>query len=237
MTGVEWRDAVVRYRDGPTIGPASLHCPPGRVLGLVGGNGAGKTTLLRAACGLTALAEGTIEVADRTVTTGRMPAGLGAMIEEPAFLPRATGEANLRLAAAGRAAWLARLTEVLTEVGLAGRRRDRVAAYSQGMRQRLGIARVLLGDPGVVILDEPTNGLDPQGIRWVRDLVRRLAAEGRAMVLSSHLLAEVEVLADDIAVIAQGAVAAYGPAAEVLHAEETLEQFYFETLARGGPAS
>jgi ABC-2 type transport system ATP-binding protein len=125
----------------------------------------------------------------------------------------------------------------LDQVDLTGRAGDRVGEFSQGMRQRLGIARVLIGDPPVVILDEPTNGLDPQGIRWIRDLVRRLADEGRTVVLSSHLLAEVQVLADDIAVIAQGAVAAYGPAAEVLRADVTLEQFYFETLARTTPST
>ena len=237
VTGVEWVDTVVRRRHGPTIGPATMSARPGRVLGLVGGNGAGKTTLLKAACGLVALSEGRVLVGSETVRPGRRPEGLGAMIEEPAFLPRASARANLRLAAAGRPDWLARLVPALDQVDLTSRGGDRVGEFSQGMRQRLGIARVLIGDPPVVILDEPTNGLDPQGIRWIRDLVRRLADEGRTVVLSSHLLAEVQVLADDIAVIAQGAVAAYGPAAEVLRADVTLEQFYFETLARTTPST
>ncbi len=231
MTGVRWDEALIRHRGGITIGPASMSCETGRVLGLVGGNGAGKTSLLKAVCGLLPLVSGSVITGGEPVRPGRMPAGVGAMIEEPQFLPRASAEQNLRLAAAGRASWLTRLPQVLSDVGLGERGGDRVADFSQGMRQRLGIARVLLGDPEVVILDEPTNGLDPEGIRWTRTLIRDLARGGRAVVLSSHLLAEVQVLADDIAVIAQGSVATYGPAAEVLRSEATLEQFYFETVA------
>ena len=133
--------------------------------------------------------------------------------------------------AGGRRPWLDRRPGVVEEVGLAGREHEAVSGYSQGMRQRLGLARVLMAGEPVVVLDEPTNGLDPQGIRWIRDLVTRLRDEGRTVVLSSHLLAEVQVLADDVAVMSARRLVAFGPAAQVVVADSTLEEFYFERLA------
>lgn len=228
---LRWVGACVRHRRGPQVGPVELALSAGRVLGMVGANGAGKTTLLKAVCGLARLAYGHVLVDGTPVRFGHMPAGVGALIEEPAFLPRATGWENLTLAAAGRPAQLARRSGLLQDAGLSERAHERVSSYSQGMRQRLGIARALLADPQIVLLDEPTNGLDPHGIRWVRDLVARLAADGRAVVLSSHLLAEVQVLADDVAVVAGGQVLVHGPTESVLHDQTTLEQFYFESEA------
>lgn len=234
MSGVRWDSVVVQHRAGPKIGPATFAADPGRVLGLVGANGAGKTTVLKAVCGLVRLRAGVVTVAGRPVRPGVMPDDVGAMIEEPQFLPRATAWENLALAAAGRPDRLSRRASLLEFVGLTGREHEQVRAYSQGMRQRLGIARALLGDPGVVVLDEPTNGLDPQGIRWIRTLVEELAAQDRAVVLSSHLLAEVQILAHDIVVMAHGQVTAVGSREAVLGDAATLEQFYFESLAAQG---
>jgi ABC-2 type transport system ATP-binding protein len=213
-----------------------MTCEPGRVLGLVGSNGAGKTTVLKALCGLVPLRSGSVEVGEVPVRHGTMPAAVSAMIEEPGFALRSTGWDNLSLVCAGRPGWLGRRAAVLEEIGLAGREKDHVGSYSQGMRQRLGIGRVLLADSAVVVLDEPTNGLDPHGIRWVRDLVQRLRDSGRAVILSSHLLSEVNVLADDITVMAAGRVLVTGPAGQVLTAEATLEQFYFESVAASASA-
>ena len=237
MTQVRYDDACVAYPHGTTVGPVTMTCTPGRVLGLVGSNGAGKTTVLKALCGLVPLRSGSILVGGAPVRHGMMPSGVAAMIEEPGFVLRSSGWDNLSLVCAGRPDWLSRREAVLAEIGLAGRERDRVGSYSQGMRQRLGIGRVLLADAAVVVLDEPTNGLDPHGIRWVRDLVQRLRESGRAVILSSHLLSEVQVLADDITVIASGQVLATGPAEQVLTAEATLEQFYFESIAASSARS
>lgn len=235
-TSVDWDQACVRHRKGLRVGPVDLSVHSGQVLGLVGANGAGKTTLLKAVCGLARLASGRVLVGSVPVQFGHMPSSVGALIEEPAFLTRASAWDNLTLAAAGRSDQLGRREQLLVDVGLLERAHDRVASYSQGMRQRLGIARALLADPAVVVLDEPTNGLDPHGIRWVRELVVRLAGRGRVVLLSSHLLAEVQVLADVVAVVVQGQVLVSGPTREVLAAQTTLEHFYFESEAARPPA-
>ena len=197
-----------------------LSVAPGQVYGFLGPNGAGKTTTIRMLLGLVRPTAGSVEVLGEPVGGGHGLAALrrvGALVEEPAFYGYLSGRTNLDLFAAaaprgaGRAARRARLDEVLAIADLQDAAGKKVKAYSQGMRQRLGIARALLGDPAVLVLDEPTNGLDPQGIAQMRALLRRLAAEGKTVLVSSHLLAEVEAGCDRVAVIARGRLVAEGP--------------------------
>jgi ABC-2 type transport system ATP-binding protein len=192
--------------------------------GFLGPNGAGKTTTIRMVLGLILPTAGEVDVLGEPVfgdgaraRASRALRKVGAIIEEPAFWRYLSGRRNLEFfaRAAGPAAdrdrRLARIDEVLRMVGLEAAARKKVKAYSQGMRQRLGIALALLGQPELLVLDEPTNGLDPQGMREVRLLLRRLADEGTTVFVSSHLLAEVEAMCDRVGVLARGRLVAEGP--------------------------
>src|SRR5262245_13426599 len=192
----------------------------GRVTGFLGPNGAGKSTTLRMLLGLIHPNHGTATFAGRRYEELARPSDhVGAVLEHASFHPGRTGRDHLRaLAVAGDHA-RERVDDVLEQVGLAGAADRRVKGYSMGMRQRLGIAAALLGDPQVLILDEPTNGLDPPGIRWVRELVRDQSRRGRAVLVSSHLLAEVAQSVDDVIVIAGGRLRATGPLEVVLGAD------------------
>jgi ABC-2 type transport system ATP-binding protein len=193
----------------------------GRVTGFLGPNGAGKSTTLRVLLGLIRPTRGTATFAGRRYGELARPSGhVGAVLEHASFHPGRTGRDHLRVLAAAGAHPAARVDDVLDEVGLTAAADRRVKGYSMGMRQRLGIAAALLGDPEVLILDEPTNGLDPPGIRWVRELVRAQAARGRAVLVSSHLLSEVAQSVDDVVVIAEGRLRASGPLDAVLGAGE-----------------
>ncbi len=195
-----------------------LHVPRGSAFGYLGPNGAGKTTLIRVLLGLTHPSAGTMRVLGRPMPKERSQAlaRVGAIVEEPGFHKHLSGRENLWVAAAARepAAHM-RIDSVLARVGLADRADDRVSTYSQGMRQRLGIARCLLSDPELLILDEPTNGLDPGGIQEFRAIVRSWIAEGRTLVLSSHLLDEVEKICDHVAIVDRGRIVAQGSLAEL----------------------
>jgi ABC-2 type transport system ATP-binding protein len=183
----------------------TFRAEPGRVTGFLGPNGAGKTTTLRALVGLLRPTSGSATVLGRPYRELDDPArSVGAVLEASGFHPGRTGRNHLRSVA--RAAGLpeARVDEVLGLVDLTDARSRRTRGYSLGMRQRLALATALLGDPQVLILDEPANGLDPQGIRWLRDLLRALASQGRTVLVSSHVLAEVAQLADDVVIIARG---------------------------------
>ena len=227
-TGVVWDDVSANYGDREVLRGVSLHGAPGRLLGIVGANGAGKTTLFRLACGLMRPSRGRVAVNGKDVTTAAAPPAIGAMIEEPRFYPWATGRQNLQAMCAGRSDRLARVDALIEEVGLTARQgRQPVREYSQGMRQRLGLARALLGDPSVLILDEPANGLDPVGLRWLAGLLDKLRSEGRAVVVSSHVLSQLERGVDDVAVIADGRVLQAGPKEDVLGPGESLEDVYF----------
>ncbi len=189
----------------------------GRVTGFLGPNGAGKSTTLRMLLGLVRPSSGTALVSGRRFE--RLPdpsAHVGAVLEEASFHPGRTGRDHLRVLAAAGGHGESRVAEVLAQVGLTAAADRRVKGYSMGMRQRLAVAAALLGDPEVLVLDEPTNGLDPPGIRWIRDLLRDQAARGRAVLVSSHLLAEVAQSADDVVVIADGVLRASGSIEEVL---------------------
>lgn len=192
--------------------------------GFLGPNGAGKTTTIRMALGLILPTAGEVEVLGEPIfeSVHRRHVALrrvGAMVEEPGFWRYLSGRRNLEAFAraagppADRRARLARVPEVMRLVGLEAAMNKKVKAYSQGMRQRLGIGLALLGEPEVLVLDEPTNGLDPQGMREVRTLLRRLADEGTTVFVSSHLLADVEAMCDRVGVLAHGRLVAEGPPA------------------------
>jgi ABC-2 type transport system ATP-binding protein len=188
--------------------------------GFLGANGAGKTTLIRLLLGLARPTAGTIRVLGHELPDGRAAAlaRVGAIIEEPRFHPHLTGHENLAIHAAARdRAASGRIGPALARVGLSARADEKVKAYSLGMRQRLGVARCLLGDPELLILDEPLNGLDPAGILEMRGLIRDFVAEGRTVLLSSHLLDEVEKTCDVAAIVDAGHVVAQGTIAELVN--------------------
>jgi len=206
------------FGDQVAVDGVDLRVPRGSAFGYLGPNGAGKTTLIRVLLGLTQPSAGTMRVLDRPMPKerSRALARVGAIVEEPGFHRHLSGRENLSVAAAAREPEAhTRIDKVLEQVGLADRADDRVSTYSQGMRQRLGIARCLLSDPELLILDEPTNGLDPGGIQEFRALVRSWIAEGRTLILSSHLLDEVEKICDYVAIVDRGKIVAQGTLSEL----------------------
>ncbi len=203
----------------PAVKDVSLAVPRGCAFGLLGHNGAGKTTLIRMLLGLTRPDSGVIRLAGHRIPehTGEVLAGVGAIVEEPHFHGHLTGRENLRIHAAVRGPQaLERIDPTLARVGLLDRAEERVRGYSRGMRQRLGIARCLLADPQLVILDEPMNGLDPAGIIELRSTIAEFVAEGRTVLVSSHLLDEIEKTCHAAAVIDRGRLIAQGPISELL---------------------
>ncbi|MGY2063959.1 ABC transporter ATP-binding protein [Blastococcus sp. SYSU DS0619] len=191
----------------------------GGVHGLLGPNGSGKTTSIRALLGLVRIDAGDMQLLDRPVPAGLsgVIGDVGALVETPLFFPGFSGRRNLRLLAETAGVTRARVEECLELVDLRERADDRFKGYSLGMKQRLGIAAALLKAPRLLILDEPSNGLDPAGIRDVRELIRRLGSDGRTTVLvSSHLLAEIQQVCDSVTILARGRRVASGPVASVL---------------------
>jgi ABC-2 type transport system ATP-binding protein len=177
---------------------------PGRVTGFLGPNGAGKTTTLRMLLGLVATTSGTATIGGKAYRDLDDPMRVVGASLEAAFHPGRSGRGHLDVTAAAAGIPRERVTAVLEQTGMAPYADRRVGGYSMGMRQRLGLATALLGDPGVLVLDEPINGLDPEGIRWIRSFLQALAAEGRTILVSSHLLSEVQQTVDDVVVIAGG---------------------------------
>jgi ABC-2 type transport system ATP-binding protein len=214
---VETRGLTKRYGSRTVVDALDMAIPPGVVAGFIGPNGAGKTTTLRMLLGLVRPSAGDGRVFSLPLHS---PASylprVGALIESPAFYPGLSGERNLAVQATLGGHSLARVPVVLERVGLADRGGDRYRTYSLGMKQRLGIAGALLGDPTLLILDEPTNGLDPAGIREMRGLVRSLAQDGPTVLISSHLLAEVQQVCDWLVVIEHGRLVFQGPTARLL---------------------
>ncbi len=194
----------------------SFKTEPGRVLGFLGPNGAGKTTTLRTVLGLTIPTSGSATVEGKSYRELRDPIRvLGAVLEGPQFHPGRTGRNHLRVLASGAGLPTGRVDDVLRLVELDGAGGRRVKGYSLGMRQRLSLAGALLGDPRGLVLDEPANGLDPQGIRWLRDFLRARAAEGRTVLISSHVLAEVSQTVDEVVVVSRGRLVAQGTVDEL----------------------
>jgi ABC-2 type transport system ATP-binding protein len=210
---VETHGLTKRFGDATVVKGVDLRVPRGTAFGYLGPNGAGKTTLIRMLLGLTRPAAGTMRLLGRPVPAARRAAlaRVGAIVDEPRFHGHMTGRQNLwALAAAREPEAHARIDGALERVGLRERADDRVSRYSMGMRQRLGIAACLIADPELLILDEPMNGLDPAGMLELRELIRSLVAEGRTVVLSSHLLDEVEKTCDAIAIVDRGEVVLQG---------------------------
>jgi ABC-2 type transport system ATP-binding protein len=206
-----------RYGEVVAVEDLSFTVEPGRVTGFLGPNGAGKTTTLRVLLGLAAPTAGTGVVDGvRYNELARPIRRVGAVLEGSAAHRGRSGRDHLRVICRAGGVPLERADEVLALVGLTAAGRRAFKGYSLGMRQRLGIAAALIGNPSVLVLDEPANGLDPEGIRWLRELLRSLADQGRTVLVSSHLLAEVQALADDVVIIARGRLVAHGSVEAVL---------------------
>jgi ABC-2 type transport system ATP-binding protein len=220
---VDVRGVSKRFGARTVLEDVDLRVPRGCAFGFLGPNGAGKTTLIRVLLGLVPASAGEMRLLGHPLPAER-PAALarvGAIVEEPRFHAHLSGRENLVVAAAPRGAEAeGRIDAALARVGLAGRARDRVGGYSMGMRQRLGIARCLLVDPELLILDEPMNGLDPAGILEMRGLIRSFVEEGRTVLLSSHLLDEVERTCDGVAIIDRGRIITQGTLAEAMGAQD-----------------
>ncbi|WP_159622743.1 ABC transporter ATP-binding protein [Ruania rhizosphaerae] len=195
-----------------------LRVPVGGVHGFLGPNGSGKTTTIRMLLGLIRPDDGEIRIFGHEVpaTLPDVIARVGAIVESPKFFPNFTGRQNLELLASAIGTKRPRVRQVLAETGLSDRAGDRFATYSLGMKQRLAIAATLLKEPDLLIFDEPTNGLDPAGIHEIRTTMRRLADEGRTVLVSSHILAEVEQIADTVSIIGRGRLIASGSVAEII---------------------
>jgi ABC-2 type transport system ATP-binding protein len=201
---------------------------PGVVTGFLGPNGAGKSTTMRMLIGLDRPDAGSARVNGSPYRELRRPlCEVGAMLEARSFHPGRSARAHLGALAASNDIPGHRVEEVLTLVGLEAAARRRAGKFSLGMAQRLGIAAALLGDPGIVILDEPVNGLDPEGVRWIRNLLKSLAAEGRTVLISSHLISEVAQTADHLIVIGQGRLLAHTTVAEMAATASSLEDAFF----------
>ena len=210
------------YGSRRALNGLDLSVPTGVVYGFLGPNGAGKTTTMRVLTGLVHSDGGTVELLGKPFKRGdrRRLFEVGALVESPTFYPFLSGRANLReLAAAGAPVPSRRIDELLDLMGLADRAGDKVQNYSMGMKQRLGIAGALLNDPKLLLLDEPANGLDPAGIVAMRDTLKTLASLGKTVFISSHLLAEVQVMADVVGIIAAGKLVREGPLKELLSLE------------------
>jgi ABC-2 type transport system ATP-binding protein len=217
MPAIEIDDLSRSFGSVHAVRELSFAVDAGRVTGFLGPNGAGKSTTLRMLLGLVRPDAGVGTFDGRRYEELERPSThVGPVLEEASFHPGRTGRNHLRVLAAAGGHRDGRVDEVLELVELTGAADRRVKGYSMGMRQRLAIAAALLGDPAVLILDEPANGLDPPGIRWVRDLLRAEAARGRAVLVSSHLLSEVALSVDDVVVIAKGELRANGTLDEVL---------------------
>ena len=209
-----------RYGSQLAVDDISFRCEPGTVTGFLGPNGAGKSTTLRMICGLTPPTAGSATVLGRPYRKLDNPGRrVGVLLDASAQHAGRTGREVLAVSAGVLGVSPARVTELLDLVGLSrAAARKRVGAYSLGMRQRLGIAHALLGDPGVLVLDEPANGLDPEGIYWMRGLLRDFADRAGTVLLSSHLLGEVEALADQLVMIGNGRIIAQGAKHDLLSA-------------------
>ncbi|MFJ3672608.1 ATP-binding cassette domain-containing protein [Streptomyces sp. NPDC090106] len=219
MTSIEVRDLTKEYGTRRAVDDLTVTVLPGRVTGFLGPNGAGKSTTMRLVLGLDRPTSGTATLGGRAYATLHEPLRhVGALLDAQAAHGSRTGRDHLRALAVSNRIPERRVDDLLAETGLAAVARRRVRSYSLGMRQRLGIAAALLGDPAVVMLDEPSNGLDPEGIIWIRGLLRRLAGEGRTVLVSSHLMHETASFADHLVVLGRGRLLADTPMREFIHA-------------------
>ena len=218
---IQIQDLTKQYGRILAVDRLSLDVPKGQVFGLLGPNGSGKTTLMGLLLGLLKPTSGSFSLFGPATNHRTALGRVGAIVETPCFYPYLTGRQNLAYfqGILGRGGQR-ELDALLEQVGLAYRSNDRFQTYSLGMKQRLGLAYALLGDPELLLLDEPTNGMDPAGMAEVRDLIRGLGAEGRSVLLSSHLLNEVEQVCDGVAILSRGRLIAQGAVADLLQAPE-----------------
>ncbi|WP_329000050.1 ATP-binding cassette domain-containing protein [Kribbella sp. NBC_00709] len=234
-----------QYRKVRAVDDLSFVVEPGRVTGFLGPNGAGKTTTLRMVLGLVRPTAGSATIGGMRYAGLRNPLSVvGAVLEASSAHRGRSGRNHLRVICATAGVPDARVDEVLAMAGLSSAARRAFRGYSLGMRQRLAIAAAMIGDPRVLVLDEPANGLDPEGIKWMRGFLKGLAADGRTIVVSSHLLAEMEVLADDLVIIAAGKLVAQGTVQDILSLSRATAAVYVRTpnapeltaavVARGG---
>ncbi|MET7322295.1 ATP-binding cassette domain-containing protein [Streptomyces sp. NPDC005549] len=219
MTSIDVQNLTKEYGTRRAVDDLTFTVRPGRVTGFLGPNGAGKSTTMRLVLGLDRPTSGTATVGGRAYTTLHEPLRhVGALLDADAAHGSRTARNHLRVLAASNRLPARRVDAVMEETGIASVARRRVRTYSLGMRQRLGIAAALLGDPEVVMLDEPSNGLDPEGIVWIRGLLRRMAAEGRTVLVSSHLMNETASFADHLVVLGRGRLLADTPMREFVDA-------------------
>jgi ABC-2 type transport system ATP-binding protein len=213
---IEVEHLTKRFRSTLAVDDLSFRVREGAITGFLGPNGAGKTTTLRVVLGLVRPSSGSARVMGRLYRELDSPSRqVGAVLEAASFHPGRSGRNHLRVLATASGLPRSRVEEVLEVVGLSADAARRVGGYSLGMRQRLSLAAALLGDPRVLVLDEPANGLDPQGIRWLRELLRSLAGEGRTILVSSHVLAEIEQIADEVVIIHRGKFVEHATTAEL----------------------
>jgi ABC-2 type transport system ATP-binding protein len=226
---IEARGLVKHYRSTLAVNNLSFDVRPGTVTGFLGPNGAGKSTTMRMIMGLDRPDAGQVRIGGNSYADLRWPLReVGALLEARAFHPGRTARAHLSGLAASNAIEADRVDEVLAMTGLEKAADRRAGKFSLGMAQRLGIAAALLGDPGVLLLDEPVNGLDPEGIRWIRTLLRHLAGQGRTVLVSSHLISEIAHTADALIVIGQGRLLAQTTVAQLTARTGSLEAAFFQ---------
>jgi ABC-2 type transport system ATP-binding protein len=232
---IEIRGLVKRFGPVTAVDGVSFDVLPGRVTGFLGPNGAGKTTTLRMLAGLVTPDAGTATISGHRYAALASPGRqAGVVLEAAGFHPARTGRDHLRVYCTACGYPLRRADEVLEICGLAAAGRRKVRGYSLGMRQRLALAAALLGDPAALILDEPANGLDPAGIAWLRGLLRDYARSGRTVLYSSHVLPEVEQLADQVVIMHRGRLVRHGPLAELTGGQGGLEAVFLSATA-GSP--
>jgi ABC-2 type transport system ATP-binding protein len=226
---IEARGLVKHY--GPTVAVDNLSFDvlPGTVTGFLGPNGAGKSTTMRMMLGLDRPDAGHVRINGKGYRDLRWPLReVGALLEAKAFHPGRTARSHLAVLAASNAIPRRRVNDVLEITGMQSAADRRAGKFSLGMAQRLGIAAALLGDPAVLVLDEPVNGLDPEGIRWIRNLLKNLAAHGRTVLVSSHLISEVAQTADELIVIGRGRLLAQTTVGELSARSHSLEEAFFQ---------
>lgn len=230
---IEIRNLTKKHGDRRVVDDVSFDAAPGRITGFLGPNGAGKSSTMRILLGLDRATSGTALIDGVPYRDIARPLWtVGSMLDGPGASKGRTARAHLTWVAQSNGIHARRVGEVLELTGLSDAARSRIRGFSLGMGQRLGIAAALLGNPRVLVLDEPTNGLDPDGIRWTRRFLRNLADDGKTILVSSHLMNEMEGVADDIVVIARGRILAHGTAAEVQGKHSSLEDAFF-TLTDG----
>ncbi|MGW9628950.1 ABC transporter ATP-binding protein [Microbacterium sp. NPDC055521] len=233
---IEVRGLAKRFGAADAVTDATFGAAPGRVTGFLGPNGAGKSTTLRVLLGLIRPSQGTALILGKRYQDHRRPARLvGAVLDIAGAHPRTTARQHLRTYSAISGLSSKRVDAVLDETGAVAFADRRIGTFSTGMLQRLSLATALLGDPEILVLDEPSNGMDPAGIVWLRTFLRTFAASGRTVLLSSHALGEVEQTADDVVLISRGRVTRTGPLCELRSNGESLEDVFLRATHEGAP--